>query len=386
MRFLNSIRLFFISLLLLFPALKLLSQAKGIVVDSATHRPIPFVNIHTKNADKVLGAMTDEAGHFTLNFSFRSLVFSHINYSTVEIAKKQLSDTVYLSPNGVRLTEIVVSNKQPQWIGDVLNEVIKQKPIHYQTLELQLPYDYVTNTLTDSSGYAFHSKGVLRVPLLAGGANYSINPTENIIHYKDKQAGPDFSNLKRMVYNNFIKDFDKGFVKKYSFTENREFTDSDKNRVQLMFKSRHYDDDKGYIVVDTLNKVILEFERKSGTEYNLKTQTSFVLRNAISTFTGFKYNEWFTQIHAKFEKFGNSYLLSECKYKFHMKSTKKTNKVNQTYFSSIESQLSVNTDREVDNTTWITLPKPYYLITFLTKKMQQEEKVLNQVPVIFEIY
>ena len=135
-----------------------------------------------------------------------------MNYEKSEIKKSDLSDTIHLMPTTVMLDEVVVSNSEPAWIKRVLNRIAEQKSQHYQTIEKTLAYKYETYTLTDSNGYAFKSNGNLLVPKLSNSSKYYLDAQNNTIKYKDKTAGVDFSNLKRMLYNDFINSFDKKFI------------------------------------------------------------------------------------------------------------------------------------------------------------------------------
>ena len=190
-----------------------MSQTKGVVVDITTRQPIPYVSIYTKNTESVLGSMSNEQGQFSINFSFNTLFLSHINYEKIEIKKENVRDTIYLTPASILLNEVVVSNRQPKWINSVLSRVIKDKEKNYQTLEKTLSYKYETYTLTDSNGYAFNSKGNIEFPKMKKNAQFKIDAQKNTIKYKDKTAGVDFSNFRRMLYNDFISGFDNKFIK-----------------------------------------------------------------------------------------------------------------------------------------------------------------------------
>ena len=360
----------------------LMAQTKAVIVDKSTREPISFVSIYAKNGKSILGTVSDEFGKFEIKFPFHSLFFSHINYSKIEINKDKINDTIYLTPITILLNEVVITNKQPQWIKKILYDVVKQKNKNYQNTTQKMSYNYNTYTLADSSGYAFQSKGFLEVPLSSKNENFRIVAADNMVQFKDRTAGPDFMNLRRMLYDDFIKKFDHKFINKCTFKENHLFENKDLNLVQLIFKSENHKDDNGYMIIDTLNKVIVEFERKSGTEFNVKNQTSILYRN-YAALAGFHYNEWQTLIRIKYSKMNGSYQLSDCKYKFYMKSTNKRNKINQTYFSSTESQLKlVKTERSLKG-NWIILPKPLY-IGIVTKQSRLSEAALQKVSLKFE--
>lgn len=370
-------------ILLIVSMQSMMSQTKGVVVDITTRQPIPYVSIYTKNTESVLGSMSNEQGQFSINFSFNTLFLSHINYEKIEIKKEYVRDTIYLTPASILLNEVVVNNRQPQWINSVLSRVIKDKEKNYQTLEKTLSYKYETYTLIDSNGYAFKSKGNIEFPKMKKNAQFKIDAQSNTIKYKDKTAGVDFSNFRRMLYNDFISGFDNKFIKEYNFRQNSSFINEDKNIIQLVFTSKKYQDDEGYIVLDTLKNVIIEAEKNSGTEFNIKTQTTAILRNAAAS-RGFNYDTWITKSNTKYTKIGQSYYISECKYKFYMKSTTKNKKVDTKYFTSIESKLFISNKIEKASTVFKVIPKPYYLIAIMSKQMRLEEEALNKVPVSFE--
>ena len=361
----------------------MMSQTKGVVVDITTRQPIPFVSIYSKNADSVLGSMSNEQGQFSINFSFNSLFLSHINYEKIEVKKENVRDTIYLTPTVFLLNEVVVSNLQPQWINTVLSRVVKDKEKNYQTLARTLSYKYETYTLTDSNGYAFKSKGNIEFPKMKKNAPFKIDAQNNIIKYKDKTAGVDFSNLRRMLYDDFMGKFDNKFIKEYNFRQNGAFSNEDDNVIQLVFSSKKFKDDEGYIVLDTLNNVILEAEKNSGTDFNIKTQTSTILRN-IAASRGFNYDTWITKSKTKYSKIGQSYYMSECKYKFYMKTFTKNKKVDAKYFTSIESKLYFDNKIEKTSTELKVIPKPYYIIAIMSKQMRLEEEALKKVAVSFE--
>jgi len=362
----------------------LFAQTKGVVVDKVSRQPISYVSIYAKTGDKVLGTVTNDKGEFSIDFSFQTLFFSHISYEKTEITKSDLRDSIYLIPTTTLLTEVVVSSRQPKWIKSVLTKIVEQKNKNYQATEKVFSYKYETYTLNDSNGYAFRSNGNLLIPQLKKNAQFKIDAQKNIIKYKDKTAGTDFSNLRRMLYDDFLLNLDNNFIKDNNFSKNSSFSDKNKNIVQLNFSSKKYTDYEGYLVLDTLNKVILEVGRSTGTDFNIKTQTSGMLRNLIASRVGFNYNTWVTKSITKYSKVGQSYYMSDCKYKFYMKTSTKNKKVNSSYFTSMESQLSFDNKTQNSTKEFKIIPKPYYLVVFYTKQMKEAEESLNKVPVSFE--
>lgn len=381
----------FLKLKIVLPAFFILSimsqllsaQTKGIVVDKESHQPIPYVSIYTSMGDRVFGAMSGEQGEFSIDFPFQTLFFSHINYEKTEITKSTLRDTIYLTPTTKLLNEVFVSSKQPTWIPGLLTEVVKQKNKNYQNSDKQFGYNYESYTLGDSSGYAFKSKGNLLVPKLSGNPKYYINAQNSIIKYKDKTAGVDFTNLKRMLYADFISYFDEKFINNNDFRQNSLFETSNPHLVQLYFHDKKNKTTKGYMVVDTVNNAIVEVEHNVGTEYNNKNNTTLYFKT-FSPKLGLKHILWITKSHFKYSKSGNSYYMVESNYKFSRKSTVKNKKTDSQYFTTIESKLFLQNQSTQTDKKMIPLLKPFDAITIYTKKMQREEAALNKVPVSFE--
>lgn len=361
----------------------LMAQTKGIVIDKETRQPIPYASIYTKNGETVLGAMSNENGQFIIGFPFQSLFFSHINYKKTELKKENLGDTIFLTPAFVLLSEVVVSRKEPKWIPGILNKIVNLKDRNYQNSDKQFSYNYESTTLGDSSGYAFKSKGILLVPKLSGNHQYYINAQNSIIKYKDKTAGVDFTNLKRMLYVDFISYFDKKFINGNHFIQNSLFETSNPHLVQLFFTDKKDKTTNGYMVVDTLNNAIVEVEHNTGTEYNIKNNTTLYFKT-FSPKLGIKHTLWITKSHTNYRKTGNSYYIVESSYKFSRKTTVMNKKQDVQYFTTIESKLILQNQSTQTDSKMIPLLKPFDAITIYTKKMQREEAELNKLPVSFE--
>lgn len=363
----------------------LISQTKGVVIDKESKLPVVYANIYTKVGDKLFGTVSNERGEFIFEYPSQTMFFTHINYEKLQVNSSSIKDTVFLTPTSYILREVeaIVAYKQPQWIVDALERVLKERNKNYQTAEKIFSYHYQTETLNDSSGYAFNSEGDIKFPMINDN-QFQINARNNIIKYKDNTAGVDFSNLQRMIYDDFILNYDKGFIKDNNFRPIKSYKNQDNNIIQLSFTSKKYNDDNGYIIIDTLNNVILEIERNSGTDFNTKTHTSGFLRSAATVSFGLSYNVWVTKTNSKYTKIGQSYYLAECKYKYLMKKTEKQKKTERTYFTSIESNIHFNDENNIIGSGFIEIPKPYYLIAIRTKKMRLAEEALAKVIVSYE--
>jgi hypothetical protein len=98
--------------ILLLSLYELRGQSFGIVKDSATNAPLPFVNIWIKG--EPLGTTSNENGEFSFNIDLtgKKVVFSSIGYKTKEIVITRNQETVLLETEIIQLKEVVIrSNK-----------------------------------------------------------------------------------------------------------------------------------------------------------------------------------------------------------------------------------------------------------------------------------
>ncbi|GGC81508.1 membrane protein [Flavobacterium lutivivi] len=90
------------------------SQIKGIVKDSISGEPIPYVNIWVENEN--IGTTSEEDGTFTINANEeKKLVFSALGYEEKEIISK--TKTILLKPKFFQLNEIVI--QQPKLAEEI---------------------------------------------------------------------------------------------------------------------------------------------------------------------------------------------------------------------------------------------------------------------------
>lgn len=86
----------------------LLAQIKGVVKDSLTGKPIPYVNIWVENEN--IGSTTEENGTFFINTNAngKRLIFSTLGYEKKIIKTSEVSEVV-LKPIAYNLDEVVIS-------------------------------------------------------------------------------------------------------------------------------------------------------------------------------------------------------------------------------------------------------------------------------------
>lgn len=94
---------------LLLVSIATLAQTKGVVKDSLSGEPIPFVNIWVQ--DENIGASSEENGEFIIQASKdKTLIFSALGFEKKTIKASQAS-VVYLKETSYKLEEVVISNR-----------------------------------------------------------------------------------------------------------------------------------------------------------------------------------------------------------------------------------------------------------------------------------
>lgn len=116
--------------LLIFINCSLFAQIKGIVKDSLTGNPIPYVTIWVENEN--IGSTTEENGTFSINTSNlnKNLWFSTLGYEKKKV-KTADANVVQLKPTSYTLDEIIISKS----IGTRALEIGKTKTEVYQAFD-----------------------------------------------------------------------------------------------------------------------------------------------------------------------------------------------------------------------------------------------------------
>ena len=112
-------------LLLVFISCSLSAQIKGVVNDSLSGKPIPYVNIWVENEN--IGSTSEESGTFFINTTAKGkrLIFSTLGYEK-KIIKASEASEVNLKPAAYLLNEVVISKSietKSTEIGKTRNEI-----------------------------------------------------------------------------------------------------------------------------------------------------------------------------------------------------------------------------------------------------------------------
>ena len=115
--------------------ISLSAQIKGVVKDSISGEPIPYVNIWVEN--ETIGTTSETDGSFSLDIKEEKiLVFSALGYETIRITSQV--QTVVLKPKVLELKEVVVSI--PKKMKEL--EIGDSKKIHHSQLSGDKPWIY----------------------------------------------------------------------------------------------------------------------------------------------------------------------------------------------------------------------------------------------------
>lgn len=363
----------------------IMAQSQIVVCDATNKVPIPYTNVFKAEKGDYRGTVTDEKGIATINFSFHELCISHVGYKQQTLTNTP--DTVFLIPKENLLSEVVVNNTEPQWIRPFLKTFIENKKNKYRTTTENFHYSYNTRNASDTSGYWFENSGIIRIPSSSTKVCYEIKPSKGYIHFKDSTAGCDFTNMKRMVYHDFVDELDMKFLKHHKFQVNDAFYSEDKDVVQLYFKSVKYGkEDKGYINVDTARCIILSVIRDTGIDYNIDNNTNSFTRATLNILTGWKYSKWIVNQKVTYSAINGVYYPSLCRYKAYILAESNKGKYAGTKFDSFESEIIFNQTDSQEETGFFELFEPWYMKIIVSKKERLAEQKLQMIPKEYILY
>lgn len=112
---------------------------KGIVADSANHRPIQFVNVIIKGTQR--GTTTDQKGYFSLSaYPTDTVLFSFIGYKTLEFPAKDWEPSVILMPEEVTLLKPITVESTP--LADPYEHLFDEENIRLKNSQQTIPFWY----------------------------------------------------------------------------------------------------------------------------------------------------------------------------------------------------------------------------------------------------
>jgi hypothetical protein len=110
---------------------------KGIVADSATLKPMGFVNVVVKRNYR--GTTTDQNGYFTINAGPNDTIkFSFVGYKTLEFPAKNWEPSVIMMPEEIRLLKTI--HIRGESMGDRYEHLFDQENIKLKNSQKKIPF------------------------------------------------------------------------------------------------------------------------------------------------------------------------------------------------------------------------------------------------------
>ncbi len=292
------------------------NKIQGVVKDSETFQPIPYVNIYSENELKnnSTGSISNENGEFTVINNKSKIVFSHINYEPFYIESDGNLKEILLKPKNYVLDEIVISNEKPK---DYLKKIIKisKNKIDKNTLLKSYCREIVkvNNEFTKYSDALvdyYIKKGNGKANLVLG--QHRALKSNVLNNEDDKSIGNDNSPINVKDYAKNAYDFET--IEKLLKSDDYEFerkimkeANGDEYEYIGIIPNEESDEmlNKGYIIIDPKSKSILEFKIYTSENHlkNAKTINLLIAkarRNNVLVWSKFKIiNDQYILIYSK---------------------------------------------------------------------------------------
>lgn len=342
------------------------AQRHCVVIDADTEMPVSHASLFTKENGKFHSAITDARGRATISFSFRRLTVSHLNYERLTL--RSLKDTIRLKPISHLAAEVVVSS-EPAWIRPLLRRFIKQRQQYYGNQQLTLSYLYKTQSIEGHKYYNFQSEGMLKTPW-SEEKDYQFAQSNALITSVDSTKLTDMVNLRRMLYEDFVSDFNNSFIRSHRFSVSERDDDLTDDEVELIFRSKKDKDDHGRFVIDTARCIIREAVRTTGLKTNRQLRVNATMLALARMMSGYNITAWDVDYSVKYVETLGCWHPADIRYKFFFTATEQTESKdeaefhNQTGggFTNMESTVSLRpAEQQPDSTSFTTLPRTWYI-------------------------
>lgn len=163
-------------------------------------------------------------------------------------------------------------------------------------------------------------------------------------------------------------------------------TNNEKHIIQIHFRSPQApDDDKGFIVVDTMKYVLLRVHRDTGLKYNRRHYTNAVTRAVFKLAAGYRYDDWLVSADTEYRERNGIYYPYSNKYKVYI-TCSSTLKNRNKCFESTEAELYLTPTEVAKDEDFISLPHPWYMKIILSKKDRLQQKALQNIERQYMIY
>jgi hypothetical protein len=290
----------------------LLSQSiEGIVIDSITREPIPYVHIYSEKLE--VATISNEEGKFILEKRERSIeiTFSHISYKSQKIVSKDNESFLRLSliPNETILSEVVVSDKAYEIAKKALDKYKKStdtfhfgKAFYRQTTKSgEKPTEFIETF----NNISFTSSGIGKYNIYQSRfakSKYEIDdPYMSLSNFSYLAFGfKIFSKLEKNIAKPFnIKHFDQ-----FSYSIKSYFEKDGVKYALLEYKpldSLNKDSFNGSFTVNLVTNSVINFVADTKSSLGVDTLTftkdAKVLKKAIAINHSFKWMLNFSELN-----------------------------------------------------------------------------------------
>ena len=368
------------------------AQQRVVVADAVTHLPITHASLYTNDGGHFRSAMSNEQGVAVVAFPFQRLTVSHLNYERRVV--RRLADTLFLTPKYRSTAEVVITNQEPEWIRRKLKQVVRLKEQYYFTTPDTLLYDYRTQSMGTNSIYRYHLTGLMRPRSIVAG-NYAIMADTSDIVASDSTLLTDTNNLRRMLYEDFVAELDNAFIRSHKFFENTDFNGGNGNEVELRFRSKHSNDDRGWIILDTARCIVRQAYRFTGTKTNCRERISAFMY-AAARLMGYRIDSWTRDYRVDYQERTDGTLYpAMVNYKMYYagrdggsdSQEQQFNEQTGGGFPNMEATLSISPcpGTMPGDTIWHELCPSWY-IKYNTEADRQREIELSNLPATFTFY
>ena len=370
------------------------SPTTTVVADAVTHEPVAHASLYTKEGGRFRSVVSNGQGIAKVGFQFQRLTVSHLNYERRTV--RQLPDTLFLQPRYQTTGEVVVTNKEPEWIRRCLKETVRRKTRNYFSHDGYEQVDYHTQSMGRDNIYRFHLEGLLRMKS-DGRKRYELlaDSMHSHIVASDSTRLTDTQNLRRMLYEDFMEDLTRDFISSHRFYHYADYEGTSKDEVKLSFKAKHNTDDRGWLILDTTRCVVLSAYRVTGTKTNRQERIGSLMYNIARVF-GYRIDTFTRDYRVSYaQRPDGTFYPAEVRYKMYYAgrdgdSTKEEAAFSEQTgggFPNMEATMTLTppTTTAPDSAQWHEMPPSWY-VTFNSDADRQREVVLSNLPATFSIF
>lgn len=374
------------------------SQAQNatttVVADAVTHEPVAHASFYTKEGGRFRSVISNGQGIVKVTFPFQRLTVSHLNYERRSV--RQLPDTLFLQPRYQTTGEVVVTNKEPEWIRRCLKETVMRKEKNYFSHDGYEQVEYHTQSMGRDNIYRFNLQGLLRSKS-AVHKRYALfcDSVNAHIVASDSTRLTDTQNLRRMLYEDFMEDLTRDFIRSHRFYHYANYEGKGKDEVKLSFKAKHGTDDRGWLVLDTTRCIVLSAYRFTGTKTNRQERIGTMMYSIARVF-GYRVDTFTRDYRVSYNQRADGTLYpAEVRYKMYYAgrdgdSTKAEADFSEQTgggFPNMEATMTLTPPSTAapDTIMWHELPPSWY-VAFNSESDRQQEVLLSNLPAIFSIF